>query len=77
MLGVGALLFMANVVITLRRPRHAPPNPWQAHSLEWATSSPPPTFNFTARYPIPPIHSYAPLLDLREREEQQAEAVAQ
>jgi cytochrome c oxidase subunit 1 len=31
-------------------------------SLEWATSSPPPTHNFDA---LPPIRSYAPLYDLR------------
>ncbi|MDR7301437.1 cytochrome c oxidase subunit I [Haloactinomyces albus] len=69
LLGVGALVFLANVVVSLRRPHHAPPDPWQGHTLEWATSSPPPTFNFSERYPIPPVHSYAPLLDLREQEQ--------
>jgi cytochrome c oxidase subunit 1 len=43
--------------------------------LEWATSSPPPTFNFSAHYPIPPVHSYAPLLDLRKEREQVRSAV--
>ena len=41
-------------------------DPWQAHTLEWATSSPPPRHNFDA---LPPIRSYAPLLDLREASE--------
>ncbi len=76
LLGVGALLFIANVQISLRRPRYAPPNPWQAHTLEWATSSPPPRFNFSPRHPVPPVHSYAPLLDLREQEQQSARAGA-
>ena len=34
------------------------------HTLEWATSSPPPPLNFEG--PLPPIRSYAPLLDLRQ-----------
>jgi cytochrome c oxidase subunit 1 len=69
LLGIGALVFLANVAESLGRPHYAAPNPWQAHTLEWATSAPPPTFNFSARYPVPPVHSYAPLLDLREQEQ--------
>ena len=38
-------------------------DPWLGHTLEWATSSPPPPLNFER--PLPPIRSYAPLLDLR------------
>jgi cytochrome c oxidase subunit 1 len=71
LLAVGALAFMANLVVSLGRPRYAPPDPWQAHTLEWATSSPPPRLNFSERYPVPPIPSFAPLLDLREQQEQQ------
>lgn len=70
LLALGTLVFMVNVMVSLDRPRYAPPNPWEAHTLEWATSSPPPTFNFSSRYPVPPVHSYAPLLDLRERGQQ-------
>ena len=66
LLGVGALVFVLNVAESLGHSRYAGPDPWAAHTLEWATSSPPPTFNFSARYPIPPVYSYAPLLDLRE-----------
>ena len=69
LLGIGGLLFIANVVISLRRPHHAPPDPWRAHTLEWATSSPPPVFNFDEHHPVPPVGSYAPLLDLREQQE--------
>ena len=69
LLGLGALAFVLNVVVSAVRPEHAPPNPWQAHTLEWATSSPPPTFNFSSEHPVPPVHGYAPLLDLREQEQ--------
>ena len=64
-IALGILVFLVNVWVSLRRPVVAGDDPWEGHSLEWATSSPPPALNFTA--PLPPIRSYAPLLDLRER----------
>ncbi|WP_199433020.1 cytochrome c oxidase subunit I [Qaidamihabitans albus] len=66
-IGLGMLAFAANLVLSFvrRRERRAPDNPWEAHTLEWATSSPPPPLNFDERHPIPPIHSFTPLLDLR------------
>jgi cytochrome c oxidase subunit 1 len=66
LLAIGGVVFIINVWASARRPRPAGPDPWGGHTLEWATSSPPPRFNFTARYPLPPVHSYAPLLDVRE-----------
>jgi cytochrome c oxidase subunit 1 len=45
-------------------------DPWLGHTLEWATSSPPPPLNFER--PLPPVRSYAPLLDLREQAEDAA-----
>jgi cytochrome c oxidase subunit I+III len=45
-LGVGILVFIANVFLALRRRASAPDDPWQADSLEWSTSSPPPSYNF-------------------------------
>jgi cytochrome c oxidase subunit I+III len=52
-----------NVVLALRRPRTAPDNPWDAPSLEWATASPPPSWNFTH---IPVVTGRAPLWENRE-----------
>ncbi|HET9102749.1 MAG TPA: cbb3-type cytochrome c oxidase subunit I [Solirubrobacteraceae bacterium] len=63
-IALGVLTFLINVWVSLRRPEPAGADPWQGHTLEWATSSPPPALNFEA--PLPPIRSYAPLLDLRE-----------
>ncbi len=54
--------FIWNVFITLRGPRNAPDDPWEANTLEWATTSPPPTYNFDS---LPPIRSERPLFDLR------------
>ena len=63
-IALGVLTFIVNVWISLRVREPAGDDPWLGHTLEWATTSPPPPFNFTR--PLPPIRSYAPLLDLRE-----------
>jgi cytochrome c oxidase subunit 1 len=65
-LAVAMTVFVFNVVLSVVRPVAAGSNPWNAFTLEWATSSPPPVFNFDA--PLPPITSFAPLLDARERQ---------
>jgi cytochrome c oxidase subunit I len=65
-IGLGMLVFAYNIYHSVRRRQPVPANPWQAHTLEWATASPPPRFNFSRDYPIPKITSYAPLLDLRQ-----------
>jgi cytochrome c oxidase subunit 1 len=72
-IGLGFLAFAYGLYRSFRRKIPAGPDPWGGHSLEWATSSPPPRFNFNARYPVPPVHSYAPLMDHREFRQQQAE----
>jgi cytochrome c oxidase subunit I len=64
---LGVLTFLWNVVVSLRRREPAGDDPWLGHTLEWATTSPPPPLNFER--PLPPIRSYAPLLDLRHEAE--------
>ncbi|MBW0089433.1 cbb3-type cytochrome c oxidase subunit I [Pseudonocardia sp. KRD-184] len=75
LLAVGTLVFVVDLVVSVRARRPAPPDPWQGHTLEWATSSPPPPLNFTERFPVPPVRSYAPLLDLRHERERAAGSV--
>jgi cytochrome c oxidase subunit 1 len=67
-IALGILIFIANVVVSLRRRVIAGDDPWGGHTLEWATTSPPPPENFVA--PLPPVRSYAPLLDLRREAEE-------
>jgi cytochrome c oxidase subunit 1 len=50
------IVFVVNLVWSLRRGRHASENPWEATSLEWATTSPPPAHNFVA---TPTVHRSA------------------
>jgi cytochrome c oxidase subunit 1 len=66
-IGIGMCVFIWNIYASARARVPAGPNPWQAHTLEWATSSPPPRFNFNLTYPVPRVRSYAPLLDYREQ----------
>jgi cytochrome c oxidase subunit 1 len=57
---VGGVVFVANAVISLYRGAPAGADPWGGPSLEWATSSPPPSHNFDA---TPIVESLAPLWD--------------
>jgi cytochrome c oxidase subunit 1 len=71
-IALGVLTFLVNAVASLRHRVPAGDDPWLGQTLEWATSSPPPRFNFDR--PLPPIRSYAPLLDLRHDAEDRARA---
>jgi cytochrome c oxidase subunit I len=61
MLAFSVLILMINVAISLRSGAIAGDNPWDAWTLEWATTSPPPPENFTR---VPPIRGRRPLWDL-------------
>ena len=56
------LLFVANMLKSARSGAVAGPNPWDGASLEWATGSPPPRYNFAH---IPIVESRAPLWDAK------------
>jgi cytochrome c oxidase subunit 1 len=63
------LPFLFNVFISLRNGRLAGDDPWEANSLEWSTSSPPPPYNFDR---LPEIRSERPVFDARHRPAQPA-----
>jgi cytochrome c oxidase subunit I+III len=46
LMALGGLMLVANVVLSRRRGAVAGDNPWNADTLEWGTSSPPPVYNF-------------------------------
>jgi cytochrome c oxidase subunit I+III len=45
-LALGIALTLINLLLTLRRARDAPADPWGGDSLEWAAASPPALYNF-------------------------------
>jgi cytochrome c oxidase subunit 1 len=46
LIAISVFMFIVNVIKSLRRGETAGDNPWGASTLEWATSSPPPPYNF-------------------------------
>jgi cytochrome c oxidase subunit 1 len=62
LIGASVLPFLWNVFVTLRKPADAPDDPWDGYSLEWATTSPPPVYNFDH---LPPVRSERPVFDLK------------
>ena len=62
MIASSMIPFLWNVLVSLRGGEIAGDDPWEANTLEWATSSPPPPYNFDR---LPEIRSERPLFDLR------------
>jgi cytochrome c oxidase subunit 1 len=55
-------IFVYNAISSLWLGKPAGNDPWDAWTLEWATTSPPPAYNFEE---IPVVHSRRPLWDLK------------
>jgi cytochrome c oxidase subunit I len=58
LIAIGGLVFIFNAWTSMQCPKAADGNPWDASTLEWATTSPPPNYNFI--YP-PVVSSRTPL----------------
>jgi cytochrome c oxidase subunit 1 len=59
---IGLVFFLWNVVQSLVKGPRAEDDPWDAWTLEWATTSPPPEYNFEK---LPVVRSSRPLWDLK------------
>lgn len=64
LIGLAVLVFLINFVISARRKVEAGDDPWEGNTLEWATTSPPPKYNFAR---IPAVESLRPVRDARLR----------
>jgi len=62
----GVLFWVVNFVWSYFKGKEAGNDPWDAWTLEWSTSSPPPEYNFAT---IPVVHSRRPLWDLKHPED--------
>jgi len=63
---VGIACLAWNLIRSLRKGEKAGDDPWDAWTLEWATTSPPPEYNFET---VPPVRSARPLWDLKHPED--------
>jgi cytochrome c oxidase subunit I len=61
-LGVGVIVTVVNVLVSLKRGKKAGNDPWKGNTLEWFTQSPPPPNNFDV---IPRVRSVEPMKDIR------------
>lgn len=59
---IGILFFVGNILWSLWKGKKAGDDPWDAWTLEWSTTSPPPAYNFEV---LPEVRSRRPLWDLK------------
>jgi cytochrome c oxidase subunit 1 len=64
--GIAILVFVTNLILSYFKGPLAGNDPWDAWTLEWAASSPPPAYNFAV---IPTVESRRPLWDLKHPED--------
>ena len=62
----GVAIFSFNLLRSLRKGEPSGNDPWDAWTLEWATTSPPPEYNFAR---TPEVSSRRPLWDLKHPED--------
>jgi cytochrome c oxidase subunit 1 len=63
---IAILVFVGNLVWSFFRGELAGNDPWDAWTLEWSISSPPPDYDFAT---IPVVHSRRPLWDIKHPED--------
>jgi cytochrome c oxidase subunit I len=66
LVALSVLLFLLNLIHSWKNGEPAGDDPWEGNTLEWATTSPPPPYNFDR---VPPIRSFMPMRDLRAARE--------
>jgi len=62
----GTICLVVNLLWSARKGKIAGDDPWDAWTLEWATTSPPPDYNFET---LPEVRSRRPLWDLKHPED--------
>jgi len=68
LIGISTIAFVVNIAMSWKK-HPAGDNPWDAHTLEWFTTSPPPHHNY---YRLPQIRSERPTWDYKPPEHKTA-----
>jgi cytochrome c oxidase subunit 1 len=63
---VAVLIWVVNLLWSAYKGREAGNDPWNAWTLEWSTTSPPPDYNFAV---VPTVRSRRPLWDVKHPED--------
>jgi cytochrome c oxidase subunit I len=63
---IATAIFVVNLIWSYFRGKVAGNDPWDAWTLEWSTSSPPPEYNFAQ---LPEVKSRRPLWDIKHPED--------
>ena len=71
-LGIGVLITVVNVIVSIKSGKKAGNDPWRGNTLEWFTPSPPPPNNFDV---VPRVRSVEPMKDIRREVEASGKAV--
>jgi cytochrome c oxidase subunit 1 len=64
-IALGVATFVINFFVSVLKPASGEADPWDAHTLEWKTPSPPPAYNFAE---IPSVRGRRPLWDEKHPE---------
>jgi cytochrome c oxidase subunit I+III len=70
LIAFSTLLFVINIIRSWRHGEVAGDDPWKGNTLEWATTSPPPPYNFER---VPVVRSFMPLREIRAERERRGE----
>jgi cytochrome c oxidase subunit 1 len=66
LIAIGTAVLLVDLYLAFKRKIPAGDNPWDGHTLEWATTSPPPEYNFDW---LPPVRSERPTFDWNHRDD--------
>ena len=71
-IALSVLIFIINFLISVRRGKEAPADPWDARTLEWTIPSPPPHYNFAE---IPVVHARDEFWHRKYQEDEQGNVI--